>query len=184
MICCYACGIKLRRFALFRQQSPPAIVAHALLKCPIMEKSTQQGLKQQTIAQMKGCAMAILFLRLFIGGVMLLHIIGKMQTYDNLVLEYPPILGLSRATSLSISMIVQGCFAALLMIGIATRFVSLAMVVLTLLSIVQMWLEQGMVIDDLKVDFLYLGIYTTLLISGSGSYGFNVPWLKDKTILK
>ena len=41
---------------------------------------------------------AILFLRLFIGGVMLLHIIGKMQDYDNLLLTYHHILGFDAAT--------------------------------------------------------------------------------------
>ena len=184
MIYRHACTRILPSACDLSRQNTRRIVAHALLTCSGMEKSTQQGLKQQTYSQMKSCALAVLFLRLFIGGVMLLHIIGKMQTYDNLVLEYPSILGLSRATSLALSMIVQGTFAALLMIGIATRFVSLAMVVLTLLSIVQMLQMDGMTISDLKLDFLYEGIYTTLLISGSGIYGFNVPWLKDKTILK
>ena len=184
MIYRHACTIILPSACDLSRQNTRRIVAHALLTCSVMEKSNQQGLKQQTYSQMKSCALAVLFLRLFIGGVMLLHIIGKMQTYDNLVLEYPSILGLSRATSLALSMIVQGTFAALLMIGIATRFVSLAMVVLTLLSIVQMLQMDGMTISDLKLDFLYEGIYTTLLISGSGIYGFNVPWLKDKTILK
>ena len=65
------------------------------------------------MSQLKGCATAILFLRLFIGGVMLLHIIGKMQTYDNLVLEYPSMMGFSPATTLAVSMIVEGAFAAL-----------------------------------------------------------------------
>lgn len=131
---------------------------------------------------MRSCAMAILFLRLFIGAVMLLHIIGKMQTYDNLVLEYPSILGFSPATSLALSMIFQAAFAAMIMIGVATRFVSLAMMILTLLTIVRMMQVDGMTIFVLKINFLYLGIYTTLLISGSGVYGFNVPRMGDKSV--
>ena len=110
MIYRHACTIILPSACDLSRQNTRRIVAHALLTCSVMEKSTQQGLKQQTNSQMKSCAMAVLFLRLFIGGVMLLHIIGKMQTYDNLVLEYPSILGLSRATSLALSMIVQGTF--------------------------------------------------------------------------
>ena len=62
-------------------------MAQALHSERAMEISSQKNLSQQTMSQLKGCATAILFLRLFIGGVMLLHIIGKMQTYDNLVLE-------------------------------------------------------------------------------------------------
>lgn len=147
-----------------------------------MEQKSEQNLVSQSYSQMRSCAMAILFLRLFIGAVMLLHIIGKMQTYDNLVLEYPSILGFSPATSLALSMIVQGVFAAMIMIGVATRFVSLAMMMLTLLSIARMMQMDGMTIFVLKINFLYLGIYTTLLISGSGVYGFNVPREGGKSV--
>ncbi len=147
-----------------------------------MEQKSEQNLVSQSYSQMRSCAMAILFLRLFIGAVMLLHIIGKMQTYDNLVLEYPSILGFSPATSLALSMIFQAAFAAMIMIGVATRFVSLAMMILTLLTIVRMMQVDGMTIFVLKINFLYLGIYTTLLISGSGVYGFNVPRMGDKSV--
>ena len=115
---------------------------------------------------------------------MLLHIIGKMQTYDNLVLEYPSIMGFSSATTLALSMIVEALLAAMIMIGVATRFVAAAMIVFTLLSIVKMVQFGGFTIPSLKIDFLYLGIYVTLLISGSGIYGFNVPWLSRKNGLK
>ena len=111
---------------------------------------------------------------------MLLHVIGKMQTYDNLVLEYPSIIGLSRATSLALSMIIESAFAAMVMIGVATRFVSVAMVVLTLLSLVKLGEMEALSMSDLKIDFVYIGIYITLIISGSGIYGFNVPWLGNK----
>ncbi len=147
-----------------------------------MEQKSEQNLVSQSYSQMRSCAMAILFLRLFIGAVMLLHIIGKMQTYDNLVLEYPSILGFSPATSLALSMIFQAAFAAMIMVGVATRFVSLAMMILTLLTIVRMMQVVGMTIFVLKINFLYLGIYTTLLISGSGVYGFNVPRMGGKSV--
>lgn len=149
-------------------------------RCAGMEMSSQKNLKQQSISQMKSCAVAILFLRLFIGGVMLLHVIGKMQTYDNLVLAYPSIMGFSRATSLTLSMIIESACAAFIMVGVATRFVSLAMLMFTLLSVVKLAQIDALTIYDLKIDFVYLGIYITLIISGSGSYGFNVPWLGQK----
>lgn len=149
-----------------------------------METPIQHNLQQQTISQMHSCAVAILFLRLYIGAVMLLHIIGKMQTYDNLVLEYPSILGFSQATSLSLSMILQAAIAAMIMVGVVTRLASLAMILTTLLSIVEMMQTEGITIMNLKIDFLYLGIYITLLISGSGIYGFNVPWLRRKNVQK
>jgi putative oxidoreductase len=157
-------------------------MAQALHSERAMELSSQKNLSQQTMSQLKGCATAILFLRLFIGGVMLLHIIGKMQTYDNLVLEYPSIMGFSPATTLAVSMIVEGALAAMIMVGVITRFASMAMVVLTILSIIKMMQFEGMTILTLKIYFLYLGIYITLLISGSGIYGFNIPWLGQKNV--
>lgn len=149
-----------------------------------MEQKTEQNLTRQAAFNARSCAMAILFLRLFIGAVMLLHIIGKMQTYDNLVLEYPSLLGLSASTTLSLSIIFQAAFATLIMIGVATRFVALAMMVVTFLSIVRLMQLDGMTIFVLKINFLYLGIYATLLISGSGIYGFNVPHEAGKNVLK
>ena len=141
-----------------------------------MEKSSQKNLTRQTFSQLRNSSRAILFLRIFIGGVMMLHVIGKMQTYSNLVLEFPSVLGLSSATTLSITILFQSLFAALIVIGVATRFVSVVMFVVTLLSAVNLFQVDGVTIMNLKLEFLYLGIYTTLIISGSGIYGFNVPW--------
>ena len=141
-----------------------------------MEKSSQKNLTRQTFSQLRNSSRAILFLRIFIGGVMMLHVIGKMQTYSNLVLEFPSVLGLSSATTLSITILFQSLFAALIVIGVATRFVSAVMFVVTLLSAVNLFQVDGVTIMNLKLEFLYLGIYTTLIISGSGIYGFNVPW--------
>ena len=177
---CYLLPNNFSRLSVIRTFYSLSILWHRLCTGMGMEKTSQQNLTHQSVCQMKQSAMAILFLRLFIGGVMLLHIIGKMQTYDNLVLEYPSIMGFSSATTLAISMIVEALLAAMIMIGVVTRFVALAMIVFTLLSIVKMVQFEGLTIPSLKVDFLYLGIYITLLISGSGIYGFNVPWLSRK----
>lgn len=147
-----------------------------------MKQTNEKNLTHQTLLQLRGCAKAILFLRLFIGGVMLLHVIGKMQTYDNLVLVYPSIMGFSSASTLTLSIIFQSLCAAMIMVGVATRFVALVMILMTLLSVVRSIEMEGVTISTLKVDFLYLGIYVTLLFSGSGVYGFNVPWLTDKNV--
>lgn len=141
-----------------------------------MEKSVQNNLTQQSFSQMRNASRAILFLRIFIGGVIMLHVIGQLQTYSNLVIEYPSILGFSSATTLAISILFQSLFAALIVIGIATRLISSIMFLVTLLSIANMMQIHDMTIMNLKLEFLYLGIYTTLIIAGSGIYGFNVPW--------
>lgn len=106
---------------------------------------------------------------------MLLHIIGKMQSYDNLVLEYNSFLGLSRSTSLALSMIVEGVLAAMIVIGMGTRLAAMLMIVATCVSLTEDFLLAEISMDIIKIDILYLGVFITLTISGGGTYAFNIP---------
>ncbi len=123
---------------------------------------------------------AILFLRLFIGGVMLLHIVGKMQSYDNILLAYHRILGLDAATSFAVITILEGLFAAMIILGVATRFASAMMLIVVAMSIAEALLNEMPDVAVAKLNFVYMGIYITLLISGGGRYAFNVPNLLRK----
>lgn len=123
---------------------------------------------------------AILFLRLFIGGVMLLHIVGKMQSYDNILLTYHRILGLDAATSFAVITIFEGLFAAMIILGVATRFASAMMLIVVAMSIAEALLNEMPNVAMAKLNFVYMGIYITLLISGGGRYAFNVPNLLRK----
>lgn len=123
---------------------------------------------------------AILFLRLFIGGVMLLHIVGKMQAYDNILLTYHRILGLDAATSFAVITILEGLFAAMIILGVATRFASAMMLIVVAMSIAEALLNDTPDVATAKLNFVYMGIYITLLISGGGGYAFNVPNLLRK----
>ena len=123
---------------------------------------------------------AILFLRLFIGGVMLLHIVGKMQAYDNILLTYHRILGLDTATSFAVITILEGLFAAMIILGVATRFASAMMLIVVAMSIAEALLNDTPDVATAKLNFVYMGIYITLLISGGGRYAFNVPNLLRK----
>lgn len=123
---------------------------------------------------------AILFLRLFIGGVMLLHIVGKMQSYDNILLTYHRILGLDAATSFAVITILEGLFAAMIILGVATRFASAMMLIVVAMSIAEALLNDTPDVATAKLNFVYMGIYITLLISGGGRYAFNVPNLLRK----
>jgi putative oxidoreductase len=127
---------------------------------------------------------AVLFLRLFIGGVVLLHIIGKLQTYDNVVLTYRHILGFDGATSFAIVTILEGLFAAMIIIGVATRFAASMMIIVSAMAIAEALLPGGLPTDHAKLYFVYMGIYMTLVISGGGRFSFQVPVLIRKNVLK
>ena len=124
---------------------------------------------------------AILFLRIFIAAVMLLHIIGKMQNYDNAVLTFPSLLDFNRPTSLALSIIFEAAMAAMIAIGIGTRLSALLMFITSLVTLFDIALqaEGAISTDAAKLQFIYAGIFLTLMISGGGRYsisiGQNVP---------
>lgn len=124
---------------------------------------------------------AILFLRIFIAAVMLLHIIGKMQNYDNVVLTFPSLLDFNRPTSLALSIIFEAAMAAMIAIGICTRLSALLMFITSLVTLFDIALqaEGAISTDAAKLQFIYAGIFLTLMISGGGRYsisiGQNVP---------
>lgn len=124
---------------------------------------------------------AILFLRIFIAALMLLHIIGKMQNYDNVVLTFPSLLDFNRPTSLALSIIFEAAMAAMIAIGIGTRLSALLMFITSLVTLFDIALqaEGAISTDAAKLQFIYAGIFLTLMISGGGRYsisiGQNVP---------
>ena len=124
---------------------------------------------------------AILFLRIFIAAVMLLHIIGKMQNYDNVVLTFPSLLDFNRPTSLALSIIFEAAMAAMIAIGIGTRLSALLMFITSLVTLFDIALqaEGAISTEAAKLQFIYAGIFLTLMISGGGRYsisiGQNVP---------
>lgn len=136
------------------------------------------------ISQRRLCNRAILFLRLFVGATMLLHIIGKMQDYNNLSLSFTNILGFDSATSLALTIIVEGVFAAMIMLGIGTRLAALLMVCVSVVEIVGLAMEGLISADGCKLEFLYLGIFLTLVISGGGEYAIDWPYLYGKNVPK
>lgn len=136
------------------------------------QKATQQAQSRQN-------DFAILFLRFYIGVVILLHIIGELQTYDNTLLVYPQLLGLDAATSFAIATIIEGLLAAMIVLGVATRFAAVVMAIISALIIIY-GIMQGGVLGDVRLYFVYLGIYVTLVISGGGYYSFRVPDLSKR----
>ena len=119
---------------------------------------------------------AILFLRIFIAAVMLLHIIGKMQNYDNVVLTFPSLLDLNRPTSLALSIIFEAAMAAMIAIGIGTRLSALLMFITSLVTLFDIALqaEGAISTDAAKLQFIYAGIFLTLMISGGGRYSISI----------
>lgn len=110
----------------------------------------------------------LLFIRVFVGGVMLLRGIGKAQNYNYIVDTFPDIWGMGSATSLAVVTIVEILFSALLVIGFMTRTSSVILALGMLAASVMSYTEGSMI--NTEVFVLYLGIYVFIAISGAGVY--------------
>ena len=114
---------------------------------------------------------AILFMRIFIGAMMLTHGIGKLQNYNAIVNSFPDPLGIGSAVSFTlITLIEVGC-SVLIIMGLFTRLATLPLVfgmyIATFIAFPEKTFAEG------ELSFVYMGIYIMLLVSGGGRYALD-----------
>ena len=103
---------------------------------------------------------AVLYMRLFAGGMMLFHNIGKMQSYDEIIGNYPSFLYIQPTAVFVIVAVAEVLISVLIIMGLWVRMSALVMS----LGILAMsaWEEFG--IGELR--FVWLGIYVFFIVSG------------------
>ena len=111
---------------------------------------------------------AILFLRLFVGALITLHIIDKMQTYNFVLTGYPALLFGSSTATFIIFTLLEAIFAVMLICGYGTRFAAFVMALGMFVEIFLVYPSLGWI--GVERQILYIGIYITLVISGGGRY--------------
>ncbi len=114
---------------------------------------------------------ALLYLRLFIGGVVLLHNIGKLQTYNEIINTFPALIFDSPTVTFAVFTIAEVAFAMLIMCGLWIRFASFLMALGMFLSIFVVVPTSGMTAGTLQ--FIYMGIYIFFVIAGGGRYALD-----------
>lgn len=112
---------------------------------------------------------AILFLRLFAGVLIAFHIIGKLQTYNFVLTGYPALLFGSSWATFVIFTALEAAFAVMLVLGYGTRFAAFIMSLGMFVEIFIVYPSLGWA--GVERQILYIGIYVTLVFSGSGRYG-------------
>ena len=133
--------------------------------------------KQTTsaITSRRNSDIANLYLRLFIGGVVLLHNIGKMQTYNEIIDTFPSLLFDSPTLTFAVFTIAEVAFAMMIMCGLWIRFASFLMALGMFLTIFVVVPTSGMTAGPLQ--FIYMGIYIFFVIAGGGRYSLDtVLW--------
>ncbi|MBO5234256.1 MAG: DoxX family protein [Alistipes sp.] len=127
------------------------------------------------ITSRRNSDIANLYLRLFIGGVVLLHNIGKMQTYNEIIDTFPSLLFDSPTLTFAVFTIAEVAFAMMIMCGLWIRFASFLMALGMFLSIFVVVPTSGMTAGTLQ--FIYMGIYIFFVIAGGGRYALDtVLW--------
>ena len=111
---------------------------------------------------------AILFLRLFVGVLIALHIIDKLQTYNFVLTGYPALLFGSSTATFVIFTLLEAIFAVMLICGYGTRFAAFVMALGMFVEIFLIYPSLGWI--GVERQILYIGIYIALVISGGGRY--------------
>lgn len=121
---------------------------------------------------------AILFLRIFIGTVLGIHVIGKLQRYNYLIDGYPPLLFDNPTASFIIFATAEAIFAAMIICGFWTRFAAFIMAMGMFVDIFIIYPTLGWLGVERQV--LLCGIYIFLIISGCGKYGLDYHIFRKK----
>lgn len=129
---------------------------------------------REWIGQYRHMDWAVLYMRLFAGGMMFFHNIGKIQDYNEIVNSYPSFAFLGSAAVFVIASIVEVLLATLIIMGLRVRTAAILMALGILLALLMGYAGEP--------AFVWLGIYVFLAISGSGLYAFDVALFPRKPI--
>ena len=119
------------------------------------------------IGQYRCMDWAVLYMRLFTGAMMLFHNIGKIQNYNEIIDSYPALLHIGPAAVFVIVTVVEVLLAVLIIMGVRVRAAAFVMALGILLMFVWGGFGAG------EPEFVWLGIYVFLIVSGGGLYGFD-----------
>lgn len=113
---------------------------------------------------------AVLYMRLFAGGMMFFHNIGKIQDYNEIVNSYPSFAFAGSPAVFVIVSLVEVVLATLIIMGLWVR--ASAIVMAAGILGVLLWGAPGFG----TLAFTWLGVYVFLAMSGGGSMRSTRPF--------
>lgn len=116
-------------------------------------------------------SLGLLVLRLFFGLTMLLHHgWEKLMMFSQTASTFPDPMGVGHSTSLAMTIFAEVVAAALLAVGLWTRFAALVLafeMAVAFVMVHKLALSGQM---PGEMAFMYLGAYLTLLLAGGGKF--------------
>jgi putative oxidoreductase len=111
----------------------------------------------------------LLILRIGVASLMLTHGIPKLQMlFGDGGIQFPGVMGLSPAISLSLAVFAEVLCSVLIFIGLGTRFASIPLIITMLVAIFMIHGNDPIALRE--PGLLYLFFYIPLLILGSGKF--------------
>ena len=125
--------------------------------------------------------LARLFIRLFIGVMMLTHGVEKISHFSTLAENFPPTLGLNSLMSLVLIILIEVGCSLLLIVGLMTRFAVLPLIAAMTVAAFFTYTPVSLAVAELPM--LYLSIYFFLFIAGPGKWSLDyllaLPYFPD-----
>lgn len=121
---------------------------------------------------------ALLLLRVGLGALMLVHGIPKMiMLSGGGDISFPAVLGMNAEISLLLTVIAEVLCSLLIIIGLATRFAVVPLIVTMLVAVFVVHGADPFANKELAI--MYLLGYTVLMIGGSGKYSVDYLMLRS-----
>lgn len=132
-----------------------------------------------TILNLRKTDIAILLLRLGVGGLMLTHGVPKLiMLFGSDPIQFGNPLGIGVEASLALAVFAEVICSVLILIGLGTR---LASIPLLITMFVAFFIVHGAdPLQQKELALIYLIIYLVLFLTGSGKYSLDHFLLKRK----
>lgn len=138
----------------------------------LIKKSFSSDTSQNNIS------IAILILRVAIGGMMLTHGFGKLiMLFGHGPILFPDPMGVGSTMSLVIAVFAEVFCSLFLILGIATRLSAISLSVTMSVAAFIVHANDGFAVKEMAL--LYLLIYVVIAIVGAGKYSVD-NWLSKK----
>jgi putative oxidoreductase len=124
-------------------------------------------------------SLGLLVLRVWLGGTLLLnHGLGKLTGFSSMSGGFPDPFGLGHGTSLALVIFAEVVAAALLVVGLVTRFA--ALVAAFNMAVAFIYAHKMTLTGNHsgELAFIYLAGFVTLLLAGGGAFSL------DKIVFK
>lgn len=124
--------------------------------------------------------LALLVLRLFVGGMMLTHGVAKLENFTALREGFPDPIGMGATASLVMIILVEVGCSLMVITGLLTRFAVIPLIFSMCVAAFLTPAEVTMASSELAI--MYLGIFVVIFIAGPGKC--SIDYLIGKTIAR